>query len=171
MLTLPKTLKGFTFVNNGNNLEALVTSIDLPNLKRKTEEYTAGALDGPIQIDVGGEIMELELVLAEINGPIVGVFNMAAVDTEKFRVKGSRGVEGDIKEEKIDIICRGRWVEIDFGTMEPHKPGETKYKCILTYYELRLADKPIVIIDTLAAVHIGADGKDRLAERRANLGI
>jgi P2 family phage contractile tail tube protein len=172
MLNLPAVLKGFNVFVDGIGYAGKCSKVTLPKLTRKTEDYQGGGLDAPIEMDMGLEKLTLdELLIDEINGSLLATFGAAKIDAVKIRIKGSVKAEDQTSETPVEIVLRGRWTEIEMGDFEKTKPGQSKFKAALTYYQLVKDGKTLIKIDVLNGEHINAAGKDLNAERRSNLGI
>ncbi len=59
-MALPRKLKNMNLFNDGINYAGQVVEITLPKLSRKMEEYRGGGMNGPVQIDLGQEALELQ---------------------------------------------------------------------------------------------------------------
>ena len=57
---LPRKIKNFTLFNEGLSYLGEVDEVTLPKLTRKTEDWRAGGMGGPIKADFGMEGLELE---------------------------------------------------------------------------------------------------------------
>ncbi|WP_410541965.1 phage major tail tube protein [Wolbachia endosymbiont (group A) of Portevinia maculata] len=62
---LPKILKNFNVFVDGRGYAGKIDEITLPKLTIKTEEYRAGGMDIPINIDMGMEKLEADFTFAE----------------------------------------------------------------------------------------------------------
>ena len=60
-MALPRVLKAFAAFVDGTNYMGEVPEVTLPTLSRKMEEYRAGGMQGPVDLDFGQEKMEAEL--------------------------------------------------------------------------------------------------------------
>jgi P2 family phage contractile tail tube protein len=148
-----------------------VQKVTLPKLTRKMEEYQAGGLDAPIEIDMGMEkIIIDELILAEMVDDVITSFGTSKIDGVSVRLTGSIKAEDQEEEIPVKVTMQGRWSEIDMGSFESGKPGEMKLKAALVYYKLEKDGKELIEIDLLNGVS-KVNGKDLLAKRRANLGL
>lgn len=59
-MALPSKLKNLNLFNDGLSYIGLVTEFKLPTLTRKMEEYRAGGMVGPVDVDLGQEKIEAE---------------------------------------------------------------------------------------------------------------
>lgn len=168
---LPNTLKDFNVFIDGEGYAGRGVSIQLPKLSRITEEYMGSGLAGPIELDMGQDKIELsELVIAEPNNAIFKNYGTLDINGLTLRVKGSFKAENNAKEIPFEVVMKGRWTEVDFGTWERKKPGELKLKATLTYFKLSYDGQTPIEIDLLNNVQI-IDGVDLLEQRRKILEI
>ncbi|GHT98386.1 hypothetical protein FACS1894126_3800 [Alphaproteobacteria bacterium] len=58
---LPKILKNFNVFVDGRGYAGRVEEVSLPKLSLKTDEFLAGGMDAPIEIDLGMEKLEADL--------------------------------------------------------------------------------------------------------------
>ena len=61
-MALPNTLKNFNAFLDGKSLMGIVEELKLPKLGRKMEDFRGGGMDGPVDIDLGQEKLEIEQV-------------------------------------------------------------------------------------------------------------
>ena len=170
-MILPETLKGFNLFVEGSGYGGRVLKFTPPKLTRKTEEFRPGGFDAAVEIDVGQEKMTIEeIILAEPSVDILRQYGRLNLDGLSIRLKGSYQAENSDLEKPLEIVMRGKWTEIDFGSFEPEKPGEMKLKGSISYFKWTYNNSTLIEIDAFNAVNI-VDGQDRLAQRRANLGI
>ncbi|MDA5192790.1 phage major tail tube protein [Govanella unica] len=167
---LPRTLKNMTIFNEGLAYLGEVSSVTLPKLTRKLEEWRGGGMGGPVKLDMGQEALELEMTFG---GPMrdilrqYGVVGMAGV---YLRFVGVYQRDDSSSMDNIEIIIRGRHEEIDMGEAKPGEISEFKVKTAVAYYKLVWGGVTEIEIDHINMVEI-VSGVDRLAKQRGALGI
>lgn len=165
-MALPRKLKDMIVFNAGQRYLGEVTSLTLPKLTRKLEEYRGGGMDRAVKIDMGGEPLECEFTAG---GPLRDVLlqeGMAQVGGAFLRFVGSFQDDSTGGYDTIEVTVRGRHEEIDMGEWKPGEGGEFKVKSALVYYRLEWNGRVEIEIDVLNMVHF-VGGIDRLAEQRA----
>lgn len=76
---LPKILKNFNVFVDGRGYAGKIDEVTLPKLTIKTEEYRAGGMDIPINIDMGMEKLEAEFTFSEYDSELFRLFGLIAV--------------------------------------------------------------------------------------------
>ncbi|HEY0626696.1 MAG TPA: phage major tail tube protein [Allosphingosinicella sp.] len=168
---LPRKLKNMMVFHNGVAYVGEATSVTLPKLARKLEEYRAGGMDGPVGIDMGQDgLLELEHAYGGFMREIIRGFGVTEADGEMLRFVGAYQRDDSGEVDRVEIVARGRHQEIDPGEAKPGEDTEFKVKTVLAYYKLEVNGVEEVEIDVLNMV-FRVGGVDRLAAQRAALGI
>lgn len=170
-MVLPEKLKGFSLFVDGQGYGGRAEEVTLPKLARKMEEYRGGGMDRPVKIDMGGEALTAEFVLAEYTPDVLKQWGLTTVDGLGLRLKGSvkaDNVDGD--EIPVEVVLRGRFSEIDQGKWKGGDSATMKVACELAYYEYKYNGESLIKIDVIGSEEV-VGGTDRLASRRKNLGL
>ncbi|MEQ6290542.1 phage major tail tube protein [Vogesella sp. GCM10023246] len=166
---IPQTLTNFNLALAGTSYAGKASQVQLPKLKRKTEAWRGGGMDGEIDLAVGLEKMEAGFTLTGIDKASLAMFGLA--DGSAFN--GTfRGAFTDKKGKVVAAVCtlRGLLTEVDMGNWEAGKKNETKYALTADYYKLEVDGAVVYEIDPVGLVRI-IDGVDELAAERAALGL
>lgn len=164
---IPQTLKDAIVTIDGFGYAGRVNIDAFPKLNRTMQEYQAGGMIGAIKVDTGQEPLELELTFLEFNQAILSTFGESRVDGVLFRINAFAEADG-IENTAIEIICRGRFNEIDPGGFKPKELTEMKAKADLTFYKYSVNGKELIKVDILNSV-FAVNGVDKMAARRAAL--
>lgn len=169
-MALPRKLKNFNLFNNGNNYLGQIEEVTLPKLSRKMEEWRGGGMDGPVQIDLGQENIELAWTAGGVIATALSQYGVTTVGGCMLRFAGAyqRDDTGDV--DAVEVVVRGRHKEIDFGSAKPGDHTQHKYNTACSYYKLTINGRVMIEIDVLNMLFI-VDGVDRLAQQRRALGI
>ncbi|MBB4617999.1 phage major tail tube protein [Sphingomonas abaci] len=164
-MALPRKLKIMDVFNEGQSWMGQVSSVTLPKIAMKGEDWRGAGMIGEVTIDMGLEKLELETTCG---GPM----------RDSIRQLGTPGVAGTFRRfaggyqddstgevTRVDITMRGRPVEIDKGEAKVGEGGEFKDKWALSYLREEWDGRVLVEIDLLNGVYI-VDGVDRYAELR-----
>ena len=89
---IPQTLTNFNLFVDGKGYVGLATEVNLPKLKRKTEEHRAGGMDGPIKMGLGMEMLEAGFTLTGVSKDVLVFFGVA--DDTGQAVRGHGNGEG-----------------------------------------------------------------------------
>jgi Phage tail tube protein FII len=80
---LPKILRNFNVFVDGRGYAGKIDEITLPKLTIKTDEYRAGGMDIPINIDMGMEKLEADFTFSEY---VYRTLSAIWVDKWKFSI-------------------------------------------------------------------------------------
>jgi P2 family phage contractile tail tube protein len=165
---LPKILKNFNAFVDGKGFAGRIEEIQLPKLSIKTEEFRAGGMDIPVEVDLGMEKLEAELTFAEYDADLFRLFGIVGNASTSFTLRG--GVQGASETESIVINLRGIIKELDAGTW---KPGDkTSLKCVIAanYYKLTINNREVIEIDAENMIR-KINGTDQLSSLRSAIGV
>lgn len=157
-MAIPAKLRLFTcFVNGVNNI-GKVTSVTLPKLTRKTEDYQGGGMIGSVAVDLGLDSGALDATM--IVGGLVKELLLeygGDLDGTLLRFVGEYYASGE--SQIIEVEMRGKFTEIDGGESKQGEDTSVTYAIKNTYYKLTIDDAPIWEIDLLNFVY-KKDGKN-----------
>lgn len=169
-MAMPNKLKAMNIYCNGDNWQGQVESVTPPKLERKMEEWRGAGMDGPVEVDMGMNKLEMTIALG---GLIPDVFNHWAspiVESDMLRYVGAYEDDDTGSVHAVEITCRGRYPTIDMGESKTGESNTHTLTASLNYYKLVVDGKTVVEIDVLHHV-LNINGKDRLAQRRKALGL
>lgn len=167
---LPRKLKDLMLFNAGVAYVGEVGSVTLPKLSRKLEAWRGGGMDGEVKVDLGQEAMEMEFTCGGLMLDVLRQFGVMTAAGVMLRFAGAYQRDDTGAVDKVEVIVRGRHEEIDMGEAKGGEDTEFKVKSSLAYYKLVVNGRTEIEIDPINMVLI-VGGVDRLAERRAALGI
>ena len=169
-MALPRTLKHFNVFADGHSFAGECEEITLPKLTRKLEEFRAGGMNGPVDLDLGNEKLELEATYGGPMREILRQYGITRADGVLVRFAGAyqRDDTGDV--DAVEIVVRGRHTEIDFGNGKAGDKSPFKVKSSLSYYELIVNGEVWIEIDHVNFIEV-VFGVDRLAEQRRAIGL
>ncbi len=169
-MALPRKLKNMNLFNDGNSYMGQVTEITLPKLKRKMEEYRAGGMIGPVQIDLGLEALEIEWTCGGLMHDVLAQYGAANFDGVALRFAGAYQREDNAAVDAVEIAMRGRHQEIDLGTVKIGDDTTFKVTSALSYYKLTINGKILIEIDCANCIE-NINGSDRLTNVRRAIGL
>jgi P2 family phage contractile tail tube protein len=169
-MALPKKLKYLNLFNDGNSYLGVVSSLTLPKLTRKLENYRGGGMSGSVSVDFGldDDALALEWTLGGMDELVLQQWGSTADIPLRFAGSFQRDDTGDISA--VEVVMRGRHKEFDFGEYKQGEDTETKISTQCTYFKLTIDGKELIEVDTVNMVEI-VNGVDRLAEHRSALGL
>ncbi|WBQ17846.1 phage major tail tube protein [Sphingobium yanoikuyae] len=167
---MARTLKDMMLFNEGLAYLGQVSSVTLPTLSRKMEEWRGGGMGGVAEMDMGLEAMELK---SSFGGPMrdilrqYGVTNVGGV---YLRFAGAYQDDDTGTVDSVEVIVRGRHKEIEFGDQKVGEASEFSVTSSIVYYKLVWNGRTEIEIDVLAGIEM-VDGVDRRAALRNAIGI
>lgn len=167
---LPRKLKNFATFIDGENYMGDMPEVTLPTLTRKVEEYRAGGMNGPIDLDMGQDKMEAELKAAGYMKGLMKQWGAGKVDAVLLRFAGALQADDSEGVQAVEVVMRGRLTERDPGSAKAGDMVEQTYKYSLSYYKEVLDGETILEIDFVNLVE-NVHGEDRMAGVRTALGI
>lgn len=171
-MALPKKLKNMNLFNDGVSYVGQCPSVTVPKLSRKLESFRAGGMDGPVKVDLGhgDDGIQFDWTLGGWDTTMLRQFGMVKADGVMLRWAGSIQRDDTGEVSAVEIVCRGRHEEIDFGDAKSGEDTEQKITTTCTYYKLTIDGNVEIEIDLLNFVFI-VNGKDLLAEHRKAIGL
>lgn len=161
--------KNLNLFVDGKGYAGQLSEVNPPKQTLKTEEFRAGGMNAPVELDMGMEKLEGDFTLIQYSADVLALFGVAPGSSVPFVVREAlESFDGTVTG--VVHTMRGRIKEIDSGT---HKPGEVpalKVTMALTYYKLEHGGRVVQEIDVPNMIHL-VDGVDRLAAQRAALGV
>jgi hypothetical protein len=169
-MALPKKLKYLNLFNDGNSYLGVVSSLTLPKLTRKLENYRGGGMSGSVSVDFGldDDALALEWTIGGMDELVLQQWGSTADIPLRFAGSFQRDDTGDISA--VEVVMRGRHKEFDFGEYKQGEDTETKISTQCAYFKLTIDGKELIEVDTVNMVEI-VNGVDRLAEHRSALGL
>lgn len=167
---LPRKLKYLNVFVEGVGSPGEVTSVKLPNLKKKTEEFRGGGMSGPVKVVNGHEGIDLE---AEYGGYMIEAvkqMGVTRVDGLGIRFVGSYQRPDASGADTVEVVVRGFHEELDRGDSKIGDDTKFTVKTACSYYKEIINGEVAYEVDLLNMVWT-VDGVDLLAEHRANIGV
>lgn len=126
-------------------------------------------MNGPVEVNMGMEKLEAEFKLGGHDSDLMSLFG-GTINGTMLRFNGAYQRDDTEEVDAVEIVCRGRVIEIDEGNSKSGDDTEHAYKLSLTYYKKTVNGVDLIEIDNLNNV-LMVNGKDRLAEIRRAMGI
>ena len=169
-MALPKKLKYLNLFTDGNSYLGLVSSLTLPKLTRKLQNYRGGGMSGSVAVDFGldDDALTLEWSIGGLDELVLQQWGSTSDIPLRFAGSLQRDDTGDVSA--VEVMMRGRHKEFDFGEYKQGEDTETKVTTQCTYFKLTIDGKELIEIDTVNMVEV-VNGVDRLAEHRTALGL
>ncbi len=169
-MALPSKLKHFNVFADGVSHAGEAEEVTLPKLTRKLEEYRAGGMNGPIDIDLGNEKLELEATYGGLMRTILKQYGVTSADAALVRFAGAYQRDDTGAVDAVEVVVRGRHTELDFGNAKAGDNSQFKVKSSLSYYKLTVNGEVWIELDHINFIEI-VFGVDRMAEQRRAIGL
>jgi len=169
-MALPSKLKHFNVFLDGKSHAGEVEEFTLPKLTRKVEEYRAGGMNGPVELDLGNEKLEIEATYGGLMRAVLKQYGTTTVDGALVRFAGAYQRDDTGEVDAVEVVVRGRHKEVDFGNAKAGDKDPFKVKSALSYYKLSVNGEDWIEIDHVNFIE-RVFGVDRLAEQRRAIGL
>ena len=154
---------------DGRGYAGRVDEFNPPKLTVKTEEFRAGGMDVPVEMDMGMEKLECDFSVSGIDAEVLKLWGVAPGEQVPFTLRGAvQSEDGAVKSVVHNV--RGKVKEVDWGTWKPGEKAPLKVMVAARFYKFESDGEVIHEIDAENMVRI-VNGQDQLAEQRAALGI
>jgi P2 family phage contractile tail tube protein len=168
-MALPKILRNFSLYVDGIGYAGRVTEATPPTLSVQTEEFRAGGMDAPAEIDMGLEAMELAFTLAEYDPAVLRKFGLLDQSAVQVALRGAM-VDNGTDATPIVINGTGHFKEFDPGNFTAGEATEASFTMGLRYYRLTIDGNVLHEVDVVNMTRI-INGVDQLASIRTAIGI
>lgn len=169
-MSLPSKLKNFALFVNGISYAGQVTEVTLPKLTRKTEDYRAGGMSGPVESALGMDKLELKWTVAGYIWALLSSWGTTTVSGVLLRFAGALQADDNPEVTSLEIVVRGYHKEIDFGKAAAGDKTELQVSTAISYYKLSINGVPVIEIDLVNMIEI-VDGTDLMADIRTAIGL
>jgi len=169
-MALPRKLKNYNVFHDGVSYVGQTEEFTQPKLTRKLEEYRAGGMNGPVDIDLGAEKMEVEATYGGIMREVFKAWGITTVDGVLLRFAGAYQRDDTGEVDAVEVTVRGRHTELDPGNAKAGDNSQFKVKSSISYYKLTVNGEVWIEIDHVNGIET-VFGVDRLAEQRRAIGL
>lgn len=168
-MAIRNILKNFNLGIDGRGYAGELGDYTPPSPSVAAEEYRAGGMNGPIDIDMGQEKMTSTAVLRNYSADVLALWGVAPGRLIQFTARGALESEDGTVTAVVHNM-RGKLLQPDRGTWSPGQSATLTLNWSVEYFKETIGGKVITEIDVVNMVRI-IDGVDYLAEQRAALGI
>ena len=172
-MALPRKLKRLNTFIDGVSWVGEAEDFTPAKLSRKFEGYRGGGMSGAVNVDMGFDdsALDVSFTFGGISDELIKKMGSARVEGVTLRFAGSiqRDDTGDVSS--LEIVCRGRFKDLDSGTLKSGDNSQTKINMVNNYYKVIIDGAVLHEIDLINMIEIGPDGVDRMAEHRKAIGL
>lgn len=172
-MALPRKLKHLNVFIDGQHWVGEAEDFTPAKLTRKFEAYRGGGMPGAVQVDMGYDdgALDIEFTFGGYSDELVKRHGAESVSAVPLRFAGSFQRDDTGEVSSVEIICRGRFKELDRGTYKSGDDSTTKATLVCTYYKEVIDNATLCEVDIINMIDIGADGKDRMQAHRQAIGL
>lgn len=172
-MALPRKIKRLNVFIDGQSWVGEAEDFTPAKLSRKFENYRGGGMSGSVGVDMGFDdsALDVSFTFGGYGEPLLRCMGEPKADGTSLRFAGSLQRDDTGEVVAVEIVCRGRFKELDRGTLKSGDNTQAKVSMVNTYYKETINDQVIHEIDLLNMIEIGPDGVDRMAEHRAAIGL
>lgn len=162
-------LKNFNMFIEGRGYVGQGVDFTPPKLTLKMDEFRAGGMDAPIELDMGMEKLEASGTLKGFDREILGLMGLASGESTRLVVRGAlEDFDGTVRP--VVYTMAGRFKEQDHGTMKAGEANELKFNFACVYYRYEHDSTVVHEIDIQNMTRV-VNGVDQLQAKRQALGL
>ena len=168
-MAIENVLRDINLFVDGRGYAGKVMEFNLPKLTVKTEEFRAGGMDAPVELDMGMEKLECDFSLDSVDRDALRLWGLEEGNKPPLTFRGAvQDKDGAVRA--VVARTRGQIKEVDYGTWKPGEKATLKFMAAVDYYKLEIDGDTIHEIDVENYIRI-VNGTDQVAARRAALGL
>lgn len=161
--------KNINLFVDGRGYAGQIEEFTPPALTLVTEDFRAGGMDAPVELEMGMEKLEASFVLIAYDRDVLALFGVSPGQQIAFTAREVlESFDGTTKAVVHNM--RGKIRKLDPGSSKPGEKASLTVELALTYYRQVHDGRTIHEIDVENMVRV-INGVDRLAAQRAALKI
>jgi len=168
-MAIRNILKNFNLFVDGRGFAGELGDYTPPSPAVAAEEYRAGGMDGPIDIDMGMEKMTTSYVLRNYSADVLALWGIVPGQLIQVTARGALESEDGTVTPVVHNM-RGKILQPDRGTWSPGQSASITINMTLEAFKETIGGVSVTEIDIINMVRI-VGGVDRLAAQRTALGI
>ncbi|MEZ6972582.1 MULTISPECIES: phage major tail tube protein [unclassified Aeromonas] len=171
-MALPRKLKHLNMFLDGGNWIGVAEDFTPAKLSQKFEAYRGGGMMGAANIHMGLEdgAIDTSFTFGGLEADLVKRMGTPKIDGVTIRFAGSVQRDDTNEVVAVEIVQRGRFKELDRGTLKSGDNSQSKVSMVNTYYKETMNGVDLVEIDLINMIWI-VDGVDLMAEHRKAIGL
>jgi P2 family phage contractile tail tube protein len=169
MAQIPRILKNFSLFVDGRGLAGTVSTLTLPTLTTKMEEFRGGGMDAPVEIDMGLEKLETSFELFEYDPNMLALFGLADGAATQLTARGALRRDGEAAVAMV-VNMTGVIKELDPGDWASGDQTKAKFSVALRYLKITVGGRELVEIDKVNMIR-KISGVDQLESIRTAIGV
>jgi uncharacterized protein len=130
-----KILRNFNLSVDGFSYRGVVTDVTLPTLTIKSEDFRAGGMDAPIELDMGMEKLDMSFTLAGDHPEAIRNVGLRLFGYKLVQFRGALLDEDTGIVRAVKITAIGKVFEQSPGEVQPGAMQSKAYRMNLTRYQ------------------------------------
>lgn len=169
MAQIPRVLKNFSLFVDGRGLAGTVSTLTLPTLTTKMEEFRGGGMDAPVDIDMGMEKLETSFELFDYDENILSLYGLADGAATQVTARGALRRDGEAAVPMV-VNMTGVIKEMDPGDWSAGDQTSMTCSMSLRYLKITIGGREVVEIDKVNMIR-RINGADQLESIRTAIGV
>jgi P2 family phage contractile tail tube protein len=169
MAQIPRVLKNFSLFVDGRGLAGTVSTLTLPTLTTKMEEFRGGGMDAPVEIDMGMEKLEASFELFDYEENVLSLYGLADGAATQVTARGALRRDGEPAVAMV-VNMTGVIKEMDPGDWAAGDQTSMTCQMSLRYLKITIGGREVVEIDKVNMVR-RINGTDQLESIRSAIGV
>ena len=169
MAQIPRVLKNFSLFVDGRGLAGTISTLTLPTLTTKMEEFRGGGMDVPVDIDMGMEKLETSFELFDYEENILSLYGLADGAATQVTARGALRRDG---EAAVPMIVNMTGVIKEMNPGDWVSGDKTSMTCSMSlrYLKITIGGREVVEIDKVNMIR-RINGVDQLESIRTAIGV
>lgn len=169
MAQIPRVLKNFSLFVDGRGLAGTISTLTLPTLTTKMEEFRGGGMDAPVDIDMGMEKLETSFELFDYDENILSLYGLADGAATQVTARGALRRDGEPAVPMV-VNMTGVLKEMDPGDWVAGDQTSMTMSMSLRYLKMTIGSRVAVEIDKVNMIR-RINGQDQLETIRTAIGV
>jgi len=169
MAQIPRVLKNFSLFVDGRGLAGTISTLTLPTLTTKMEEFRGGGMDAPVDIDMGMEKLETSFELFDYEENVLSLYGLADGAATQVTARGALRRDGEAAVPMI-VNMTGVIKEMDPGDWAAGDQTSMTCSMSLRYLKITIGGREVVEIDKVNMIR-RINGADQLESIRNAIGV
>jgi hypothetical protein len=169
MAQIPRILKNFSLFVDGRGLAGTVSTLTLPTLTTKMEEFRGGGMDAPVEIDMGMEKLEASFELFDYDENVLSLYGLADGGATQLTARGALRRDGEAAVAMV-VNMTGVVKGMEPGDWSAGEQTSMTIQVALRYLKITIGGREVVEIDKVNMIR-RINGVDQLESIRTAIGV
>lgn len=166
----PSIVKNYNLFVQGRGKAGLCDEAEVPEYVERTEEHSAGGMDGTAEVGMGQEAMRAKFTMAEVDPDLLRLVGIANGNTARLVLRASAQREDESFTTAHVYEMHGAIRNLKIAPFKKGEKTTVEFEMSVNYYRVNLAGEDLLEIDVINMIR-RVGGVDQLALQRADLGM